>query len=267
MADLARIYVHLVGARIRSQLEYRLSAAFQLVGTALLTALDFAAIAAIFANVDQLGDWSIREVALLYALATISFALTDLVVGHLDLLPQMIREGTLDGILVRPLPSLFQLVAADFAIRRVGKALQGVGVLIFALVTVDIDWSVGRVLAIPLAIAAGAVIYAAVWVSLATIAFWIVDAIEVVNAFTYGGSFLSQYPIGIFARWLRGLVVFVVPIAFVAYFPALYLLDKDDALGLPRAFSFVSPLVACLAAIAATAIWRNAVRHYRSAGG
>jgi len=267
VADLARIYVHLVGARIRSQLEYRLSAAFQLVGTALLTALDFAAIAAIFANVDQLGDWSIREVALLYALATISFALTDLVVGHLDLLPQMIREGTLDGILVRPLPSLFQLVAADFAIRRVGKALQGVGVLIFALVTVDIDWSVGRVLAIPLAIAAGAVIYAAVWVSLATIAFWIVDAIEVVNAFTYGGSFLSQYPIGIFARWLRGLVVFVVPIAFVAYFPALYLLDKDDALGLPRAFSFVSPLVACLAAIAATAIWRNAVRHYRSAGG
>ena len=267
MADLARIYVHLVGARIRSQLEYRLSAAFQLVGTALLTALDFAAVAAIFANVDQLGDWSIREVALLYALATISFALTDLVVGHLDLLPQMIREGTLDGILVRPLPSLFQLVAADFAIRRVGKALQGVGVLIFALVTVDIDWSVGRVLAIPLAIAAGAVIYAAVWVSLATIAFWIVDAIEVVNAFTYGGSFLSQYPIGIFARWLRGLVVFVVPIAFVAYFPALYLLDKDDALGLPRAFSFVSPLVACLAAIAATAIWRNAVRHYRSAGG
>lgn len=267
MADLARIYVHLVGARIRSQLEYRLSAAFQLAGTALLTALDFAAIAAIFANVDQLGDWSIREVALLYALATISFALTDLVVGHLDLLPQMIREGTLDGILVRPLPSLFQLVAADFAIRRVGKALQGVGVLIFALVTVDIDWSVGRVLAIPLAIAAGAVIYAAVWVSLATIAFWIVDAIEVVNAFTYGGSFLSQYPIGIFARWLRGLVVFVVPIAFVAYFPALYLLDKDDALGLPRAFSFVSPLVACLAAIAATAIWQNAVRHYRSAGG
>ncbi len=267
MADLARIYVHLVGARIRSQLEYRLSAAFQLVGTALLTALDFAAIAVIFANVDALGDWSVGEVALLYALATISFALTDLIVGHLDLLPQMIREGTLDQILVRPLPSLFQLVVADFAIRRIGKALQGVGVLIFALVTVDIDWSVGRVLAIPLAITAGAVIYAAVWVSLATIAFWIVDAIEVVNAFTYGGSFLSQYPIGIFARWLRGLVVFVVPIAFVAYFPALYLLDKDDALGLPRALSFVSPLVACLAAISAAAIWRNAVRHYQSAGG
>jgi len=189
------------------------------------------------------------------------------VIGHLDLFPQMIREGTFDQILVRPLPSLFQVVASDFAVRRFGKVLQGIAVLVFALTTLEIDWTIGRVLAIPLAIAAGALIYGAVWVALATIAFWIVDAIELVNAFTYGGSFLSQYPIGIFARWLQGLVVFVVPLAFVAYFPALYVLGKDDALGLPQALSFASPLVAVLAALVARAVWRNAVRHYRSAGG
>ncbi len=90
---------------------------------------------------------------------------------------------------------------------------------------------------------------------------------ELVNAFTYGGSFLSQYPIGIFARWLRGLVVFVVPLAFVAYFPALYVLGKDDALGLPRELQYASPLVAVATTVAAAAIWRNAVRRYRSAGG
>ena len=151
--------------------------------------------------------------------------------------------------------------------RRVGKVLQGLAVLVYALVVVDVDWTVGRALAIPLAIVAGALIYGAVWVALATIAFWIVDAIEFVNAFTYGGSFLSQYPIGIFARWLRGLVVFLVPVAFVAYFPALYVLDKDDELGLPRALQYASPLVAVLAVLVAGAVWRNAVRHYRSAGG
>ena len=87
------------------------------------------------------------------------------------------------------------------------------------------------------------------------------------NAFTYGGSFLSQYPIGIFARWLRGLVVFVFPLAFVAYFPALYILDRDDTLGLPEGMRYLSPLVAVVAVVAAGAVWRNAVRHYRSAGG
>ena len=270
MADarvLAGIYARLVGARIRSQLEYRVSVALQLVGSGLLTAVDFAAIAVIFANVPSLGDWSLGEVALLYALATTSFALTDIAIGHLDLFPQMIREGTFDQILVRPLPSLLQVVASDFALRRFGKVLQGLAVLAFALATVEIDWTLGRVLAIPLAIVSGAVIYGAVWVALATVAFWIVDAMELVNAFTYGGSFLSQYPIGIFARWLRGLVVFVVPLAFVAYFPGLYVLGKEDELGLPEALRYASPVVAVAATLVAGAVWRNAVRHYRSAGG
>ncbi len=267
MRALALIYARLVEARIRAQLEYRVSALLQLLGAGLITAVDFVAIAVIFANVTELGEWTVSEVALLYALATISFAITDLVIGHLDLFPQMIREGTFDQILVRPLPSLFQVVASDFAVRRFGKVLQGIAVLVFALTTLEIDWTIGRVLAIPLAIAAGALIYGAVWVALATIAFWIVDARELVNAFTYGGSFLSQYPIGIFARWLRGIVVFLIPLAFVAYFPALYLLDKEDALGLPEALRYASPVVAVLATIVAAAVWRNAVRHYRSAGG
>lgn len=267
LRSLGAIYVRLVAARIRSQLQYRASAVLQLIGAGFLTALDFVAIAVIFANVPELGEWRLGEVALLYALATISFALTDIAIGHLDLFPQMIREGTFDQILVRPLPSLFQVVASDFSVRRFGKLVQGFAVLVYALVSVDVDWNLGRALAIPVAVVAGAVIYGAIWVALATIAFWIVDAIEFVNAFTYGGSFLSQYPIGIFARWLRGLIVFVVPLAFVAYFPALYLLGKQDELDLPEVLHYASPFVAVAAALIAGAVWRNAVRHYRSAGG
>ena len=53
--------------------------------------------------------------------------------------------------------------------------------------------------------------------------------------------------------------------AFVCYFPALYILDKPDGLG-PSFLRFVSPLVALVAAVAAGTIWRLAVRHYRSTG-
>ena len=265
--SLLRIYVLLVGARARAQLEYRASAVLQLVGTTLIAMLDLAAILILFDNVPRLGDWSVAEVALLYGIASISFGFADLLVGHLDLFPEMIRDGTFDGILTRPLPSLFQVVASDFSLRRVGKALQGVAVLIVALTQLDIDWTLGRVLALPLAVVCGVVIYAGVWIALATIAFWIVDAIEFVNAFTYGGNFLSQYPLTIFGRWLRGLVIFVIPLGFVAYFPALYVLDRPDELGLPEALRYVSPLVAVAVALVAHLVWTNAVRHYRSAGG
>ena len=57
-----------------------------------------------------------------------------------------------------------------------------------------------------------------------------------------------------------------IPMAFVCYFPALYILRKHDPLGLPSFLRFASPLVAALAAVVAGTIWRIAVRHYRSTG-
>ncbi len=267
MAELGRIYLRLIGARARSQLEYRTSLALQIVASALLTLLDFVMILVLFENVPELDGWSVQEVALLYGIAGIAFALTDLIVGHLDLFPQMIRDGTFDQILVRPLPSLLQVVASDFSLRRLGKILQALVVLIVALAAANIDWTIGRAVMVPLAIVSGVLIYTGVWIALATIAFWIVDAIEFVNAFTYGGNFLSAYPITIFGRWLRNLVLFAIPIAFVAYFPALYILDRPDELGLPDALRYASPLVALLTVIVARLVWENAVRHYRSAGG
>jgi len=267
VAELGRIYLRLIGARARSQLEYRASLVLQIFASALLTLLDFVMILVLFENVPELDGWTVQQVALLYGIAGISFALTDLIVGHLDLFPQMIRDGTFDQILVRPLPSLLQVVASDFSLRRIGKILQAVAVLIVALAAADIEWTLGRAAMVPLAVVSGTLIYTGVWIALATIAFWIVDAIEFVNAFTYGGNFLSAYPITIFGRWLRNLVLFVIPIAFVAYLPALYILDKPDELGLPEALQYASPFVAVLTVLVARLVWENAVRHYRSAGG
>jgi ABC-2 type transport system permease protein len=205
-------------------------------------------------------------VAFLYASTCISFALVDLVIGHLDLFPRMIREGTFDLVLVRPRGTLLQVIASDFALRRLGKAFQGVLVFGFALGGLDVDWNAGRVAMVGVMLVAGALIFASVWIAGATIAFWTVDGGEFTNAFTYGGNFLTQYPISIYGDWLRRFLAFVVPMAFVCYFPALYVLDKPDPLGFPRALQFASPLVALAAAVVAGFVWTFAVRRYRSVG-
>jgi viologen exporter family transport system permease protein len=266
-AAVVGIYARLVRARIRSQLQYRVSFALNLAGAALVSFLDFAAILVIFGQVDALGEWSVAEVALLYAVSAIAFALTDLAIGHLDLLPKMIREGEFDVVLLRPLGSLIQVIASDFALRRLGKFFQGVAVLAVAVAALDIDWTVGRGAMLVLMVVAGVLIFAGIWVAVSTIAFWVVDSIEVANAFTYGGNFLASYPINIFGAWLRRFAIFVMPLAFVSYFPALYVLDKEDPLGLPRALQFASPLVALVSVAVGALVWRFAVRRYRSAGG
>lgn len=265
--DAARLYLRLIRARLRGQLQYRTSFVLDVIGTFVISFIDFLAILIIFSNVPQLGSWSVSEVALLYGMACLSFAVTDLVVGHLDLFPRTVRDGTFDLVLVRPRPALLMVLSADFQVRRLGRIAQSVVVLVYALTTLHIEWTAERAVVLLAAIVTGSLIFVAIWVAVICVTFWTVDGGEAANAFTYGGVTLAQYPIGIYDPWLRRFFAYLVPVAFVAYFPALFILGKTDPLGFPVWMSFLSPLVAVAAGAVALAVWRTAVRHYRSAGG
>lgn len=251
---------------MRSQAQYRISFALQLVGAFLLSFGDFLAILVIFQHLPLLGGWSLEEVAFLYGTSYVSFKLTDMVLGHADDLPQYIRTGAFDSFLLRPLGSLFQLLTADFELKHAGALLQGLLVLAYSVTQAPIDWDPPRVAMLIVMLGSGAVIFGAVWIVANTIVFWVIDTREIANAFTYGSNELTQYPLHIFGGWLRRIATFVVPVGFVNYFPALYILDRPDPLGAPRAVSFLSPLVAIAAVLVAARIWGWGVRHYRSTG-
>jgi ABC-2 type transport system permease protein len=267
VGDTVLLWGRLVGAQIRSQAQYRVSLTLELLGAFLLSFIDFLAIVVIFHNTPRLGDWTVQEVAFLYALSSISFALTDLLIGHLDQFPQKIRDGNFDIMLVRPRGTLFQVLGSDFQMRRLGKAFQGIAVLAYALTVLHVHWTIARIAVLLISVPAGVVIFASVWVVFGCMAFWTTDGGEFTNAFTYGGNFLAQYPIDIYSAWLRRFLAYAVPLAFVCYFPALFVLGKHDPLGLPRALQVVSPAVAVVTTVIAGCAWRVAVRHYRSAGG
>lgn len=261
-----RTWRQLAAANIRSQLQYRVSFALDLVGAALGPLVDFVAIVFLFQHLPRLDGWSLPEVAFLYATSAVSFALCDLVVGHLDKFNVLINTGGFDQFLVRPLGSLFQVVTAELQLRRLGKVAQGLAVLVYALTAADLHWTATKVVVFATMILTGAVIFICIWVTGAAVCFWTVDTIEVNNALTYGGNFLTAYPLGIFSRWLQRIMAFGFGLAFVNYYPSLYLLDKGDLLGLPSWARFAAPLVAALAVAVCVTVWRSAVRHYRSTG-
>jgi ABC-2 type transport system permease protein len=178
----------------------------------------------------------------------------------------MVRDGSFDLMLVRPVGSLFQVISSDFALRRLGKALQGLAVLAYALSSLHLAWTLGKLVMLPLMIVTGTAIFSSIWIIGTTSAFWTVEMREVTNAFTYGGSFLASYPINIFGGWLRRLLAFIIPTAFVSYFPGLYILGKSDPLGTPDFLRFCTPLIAVVLALLAGRIWGFGVRHYRSTG-
>jgi ABC-2 type transport system permease protein len=260
------VYARIVGSRIRSQLAYPRSFALDVAGQALVQAGELVVILAVFAQVQALGGFARDEVLLMYALSGIAFGLADMVVGQLDELPTWIRTGTFDVLLTRPLSTFLQVLTGDVQLRRLGRALVSAGVLVVVLVQ-------GGIAVTPLAGAllvltpiTGAVIIGSIWVATCAVSFWIVEGRELANAFTYGSTISTAYPITIFAPWLRTLFCFLVPGAFVAYYPALAVLGRADPLGLPAALPYLTPLVAVAAAGVAALVWRAGVRRYTGTG-
>lgn len=265
MADLG-VHLRILGSRVRSQLAYPVSFGLDALGQAIAQANELAVILIVFAQVESLGGFSRAEVLLIYGFAGISFGLADLAVGQLDDLPRWIRTGELDVLLARPLGVLPQLVTSDLQLRRLGRAAVGVVVLAAVLMYGQVEptpLNVLLVLGTPLI---GATITGAIWVATCSVSFWVIEGRELANAFTYGSTLTAAYPITVFGPWLRRLLCFAVPSAFVAYFPALALLDRPDPLGLPHALRYAAPLVAVAAVLVAALVWRTAVRHYQGAG-
>lgn len=264
--DGLRAYRMIAAMWIRSTMAYRASFAMTTFGNFAATAFDFVAILLMFSQVDELGGYTLPEIALLYGTAAVAFGLADLMIGSMDRLGRRVRDGTLDTLLVRPVPVLAQVAADKFALRRLGRVTQGLFVLGYALATLDVTWTPVKVLMIPLMVASGGLIFCAVFVGGAAFQFVAQDASEVQNAFTYGGVTLVQYPPSIFAKDLLRGVTFVLPLAFVNWLPGLYILGRPYPLDLPAWAAFAPPLVAVVCCALAGVAWRTGLRTYRSTG-
>lgn len=260
------LYCRLVAIRVRAQMHYKRSFALQVLAGFGSTFIDMATMLIFFSFAPRIGGWRLGEVALLYGMASVSFGLSDMVGAGIDQFPIMMRRGEVDRLVVRPCGPFLQVLASDFQLRRLGRISQGVVALGLAQVAIPLHWTIGKALFFPVAIVSGTLVFLAILAIGATICFWTVETTEMTNIFTYGGVYMSTYPLPIYHAWLRRFFTFGVPLAFVTYYPALYLLDRPDPLDLPSWFCFLSPFCALVMCVVAGLFWGIGVRHYRSTG-
>lgn len=260
MVDFGRI------ARLwmRATMTYPVSFWMLAVSSFLVTGLDFVGIWILFGSVDSLGGFSLQEIGFLYGATGLGIAFADLVVGRIERLGQMIRMGRLDTMMTKPVPLLVQVCADEFAIRRIARVLQAL--VVFGWASAYVEWTPARALVAVEMVVCGTLIFFSLFVGLACVQFWTSDTAEVANAFTYGGNTVTQYPLSIFPGEVVKALTFVVPIAFVNWYPSLFILGIDDPFGLPAWLQHASPVATVLCLVAAGFAWRSGVRHYTSTG-
>ena len=86
-----------------------------------------------FSHLKAFGGFSLSEMALLYGTASMTLGVADLFTGSVERIGQRIRGGDLDVWLVRPVPAFIQAVSDNFALRRLGRPVQALIVMVVAL--------------------------------------------------------------------------------------------------------------------------------------
>jgi len=262
-----RLYLRLIWTQIRSQGQYKTDM-FVNIGTYFLTtSLEFTTVFLYFANFPSLLGWTVGEVALLYAVMSIGFGLSEMFGAGLDVFPDTIRLGEFDRVLLRPVSVLLQVASSDFRLRRLGRITQGIAALFIATAFLPaFHWTLLKVVILLISVVSGAILFLSVWLLGATMCFWTVEPTEIVNILTYGGRDMLTYPLNIYNQVMQRFFLFVVPLAFGTFVPVCYMLGKPLPLDLPNNLVFASPAIAIAFFLVARAIWQFGVRRYQSTG-
>src|SRR6202790_2306170 len=131
----------------------------------------------IFGQVDRIGDWSKWEVVLLVGthqmIAQLFQAFFFVNVANI---PELVRTGKLDSLLVLPVDSQFAVSTRQFGLDSVLNAILGGVVVCVSLSQLHITPSASMVLLYLVAVCFGVAVHYSIMLSLAAVSFWIVRA-------------------------------------------------------------------------------------------
>ena len=216
----------------------------------------------IFGQVDRIGDWTKWEVVLLVGThQMIAQLFQAFFFVNLSNIPELVRTGKLDSLLVLPLDSQFAVSTKQFSLDSVINGLLGGVVVLVSLSRLGIVPSATSVAMYLVALGFGVAVHYSIMLSLAAVSFWIVRAQGLVYGY-FNFLNIARYPDVIFPRLFRFVFGWIIPVVIVANIPARLLIKP---LGQPGWLMFHLVMAAGIAFWLSRIFWRFALRHYSSA--
>lgn len=215
-----------------------------------------------FQYVDRIGDWSKWNVVLLVG--------THQIIGQIFQaffyvnvanLPELVRTGRLDLMLVLPVDAQFAVSTRQFGLDNLLNAFVGVGIVLLSLAKLGIVPHVAQIACFAVAIAIGVSIHYSIMFALSTLSFWIVRAQGLI--FGYFNLFnIARYPDVIFSGIFRVIFSYLIPVIIVANIPARLLTGMIQS---PLQGLLQLAGAAILVVLATRTFWVFALRRYSSA--
>jgi ABC-2 type transport system permease protein len=261
-----QLYFRLIQISMLSRMQYRANFIVGILGLLFWNVINLGLIGVLVTQFTSLKSWTLWELVFLYGLWILAHSLYALFFSHTSELENYLIEGTFDQFLLRPASPLIQLLGREFQHTEIADAFIGLTCVSLAYTQLDLQWDGWKWVFFLVAVISGAAIEFAIDSLVACTGFWTGRSRGtsfIVNQF-YG--LVQQYPIDIFGRAFRVIVTGLIPVAFMNYYPALFLLGKVNYASPGWWLSYMSPLVALLLVGILSVVWRLGLNRYSSSG-
>lgn len=202
------------GVNLKSALEYRVNFLVQFFGMMLNNAAFAAFWAVLIGRTGAVGGYGFSDVMFVWGLVSTSFGLAHVLAGNVRQLGKIVMEGGLDVYLSQPKDALVNLLASRTVVSAWGDFVYGFIVLALLPGTDAARVALFCALALP-----GAVIFAATFSAVESLAFFMGNAQALASALSEFMLSFSLYPEGVFGKGYRWVLYSLVPSAFVAFVP------------------------------------------------
>ena len=253
---------------LKVRLAYRWDFLAELAGEVVGTAAGLAFLVGVFggAGVAAIGAWPRDDVVFIYGFSMIAYGIFEAFAESLwRFSDQYLIEGRFDQVLLRPCSPLLQVLLTGFNPMAATEMAAGMALMGWAGGRLGLSWGIGQFAGAAFLALCGGVILVALFLTLTSLGFWFEDRLGV-QAPVYNCIVFGRYPIEVFHPVVRFLLRWVIPFAFIGYYPAGLFIEGGRWSEGTRMLALGTPLVALACVLMASLMWRAGIRRYHSTG-
>lgn len=213
----------------------------------------------IFGSVPSLQGYTKDELLLIYGIFIFNKGIAAFFTGSLYEIESQIRDGTFDGILVRPVRPIIQILGLNLEFGELVNIGTGFAIIIAKLPAVKTKITIWDIITILLFVILSVIVVFSIRLICMSVAFWTLTSFPVAIAVDNVSDF-AKYPTSIYNKGVKFMLDYIIPFAVIAYFPTLVLLKDDIKVAL------VSMVITVILFLFSMIVWRVGIKNYKSSG-
>lgn len=256
-----RIYFKILSQDIKSRMSYRSDFIISMIGMVFTNVVEIAAFYIMFLNFPSVCGWTYYEMLFLYGFSLVALTPMQCLFENNWNLSRNVHRGDFIKYCFRPINIFFYYFSEIFDIKGLGQLGMGIGTLIFAWNRLQLPVSPLIILELLIALLVASLFFIGIMNFTAAVSFFLVNTGFLIGTMSKFRDY-AKYPVTIFSKGFRFVFTFIIPIAFIAYYPSLVIMRPNEI----PVLTWLAPVFGIVFFYLSYKFWMLGARKYSGTG-